>query len=75
MITQSLHFEVTGRDAEAFWRACQEKNIEPMQAFQMFLQEFTKQYQQKQDDDLRAKKLLYAGSLSHLAKSKLLDIE
>ena len=80
MITQSLHFEVTGRDAWRLWNACKERNIEPAQAFELFLREFTQETAISKPDDsledeLRAKKLAYAGVLSHLANSKLLDIE
>lgn len=58
MITQFLHFEITGQDAQRFLSVCQEQNIEPMVAFEHFLQEFTKSYQNKADDELHAKKLL-----------------
>lgn len=75
MLNQSLHFELTGQDAQYFLQACQDKNIEPMQAFELFLQEFTKQYQQKQDDDLRAKKLARAGGLAKYANPNLIPLE
>lgn len=75
MITQSLHFEITGRDAQRFLSVCQERNIEPMVAFESFLKDFTKSYQNKADDELRAKKLVYAGALSHLANPKLMALE
>lgn len=46
-----------------------------MVAFESFLKEFTKSYQNKADDDLRAKKLAYAGALSHLANPNLMALE
>lgn len=75
MITQSLHFEITGQDAQRFLSACQERNIEPMVAFESFLKDFTKSYQHKADEELCAKKLAYAGILSHLANPKLMALE
>lgn len=75
MITQSLHFEITGQDAQRFLSVCQERNIEPMAAFESFLKDFTKNYQHKADEELRAKKLAYAGILSHLANPKLMALE
>ena len=41
MITQSLHFEVSGQDAHRLLAVCRERNIEPVQAFQLFLAQFT----------------------------------
>lgn len=58
MITQSIHFEIIGQDAQRFLSACQERNIEPMVAFESFLKDFTKSYQNKADDELRAKNWL-----------------
>lgn len=58
-----------------FLSVCQERNIEPMVAFESFLKDFTKSYQNKADDELRAKKLAYAGALSHLANSKITALE
>ena len=83
MITQSLHFEVTGRDAEAFWRACHVRNMEPVQAFELFLSQFTQDIQNdkevteadKADDVLRAKKLAFAGRLARFAKPELMALE
>lgn len=57
MITQSLHFEITGQDAQRFLSVCQERNIEPMVAFESFLKDFTKCEQNKADDKLRVKKI------------------
>lgn len=57
MITQSLHFEITGQDAQRFLSVCQERNIEPMVAFESFLKDFTKSDQNKADDELCAKKI------------------
>lgn len=56
MITQSLHFKITGQDAQRFLSVCQERNIQPMVAFKSFLNEFTKSHQNKADKKLRAKK-------------------
>ncbi|MDO4426610.1 MAG: hypothetical protein Q4B88_00625 [Moraxella sp.] len=61
MITQSLHFEITGQDAQRFLSVCQERNIEPVVAFESFLKDFTKSYQNKADDELRAKNWLMQG--------------
>lgn len=33
MITQSIHFEVSGQDAQRLLAACQARNIAPVQAF------------------------------------------
>lgn len=74
MITQSLHFEITGQDAQRL-SVCQERNIEPMVALESFLKDFTKSHQNKADAELRAKKLAYAGVLSHLANPKLMALE
>lgn len=41
----------------------------------VFLKDFTKNHQNKADDELRAKKLAYAGVLSHLANPKLMALE
>lgn len=75
MTTQSLHFEITGQDAQRFLSVCQERNIEPMVAFEHFLKEFTKSHQNKADNELRVKKLAFAGALSHLANPKLMALE
>lgn len=75
MITQSTTFEVTVQDAQRLLSVCQEQNIEPRYAFELFLQEFTKNYQQKADDELRAKKLSYAGALLHLVNPALMALE
>ena len=76
MLTQSIHFEITGQDAHYFLKACQERGIEPMQALQSFLLEFTSRENKKsQEDKLRAKKMAYAGSLSHLADPQLRALE
>lgn len=82
MITQSLHFGIIGQDTRDFLlRKCplstyQEQEIKPMiLVFENFLKKFTKPYQQRQDDELRAKKLAYAGVLSHLANPKLMALE
>lgn len=75
MIIQSITFEVTGQDAQRLLSVCQEQNIEPKYAFELFLQKFTKNHQHKADDELRAKKLSYAGALSHLANPALMALE
>ncbi|SSY80622.1 hypothetical protein [Alysiella crassa] len=36
MITQSIHFEVSGQDAQRLLAACQARNIAPVQAFELF---------------------------------------
>ena len=76
MITQSLHFEVSGQDIHRLLAVCRERNIEPVQAFQLFLAQFTAP--KNQDDvpqDLRAQKLAYAGYLAHLANPDLMALE
>ena len=76
MLTQSIHFEISGQDAHYFLKACQERGIEPMQALQAFLSEFTNGEQKRsQEDKLRAKKIAYAGYLSHLANPQLRALE
>ena len=75
MITQSITFEVTGQDAQSLLSVCQEQNIEPRYAFELSLQEFTKNYQQKADDELRAKKLSRAGGLAKYANPELIPLE
>ena len=75
MIIQSITFEVTGQDAQRLLSVCQEQNIEPKYAFGLFLQKFTKNHQHKADDELRAKKLSYAGALSNLANPALMALE
>lgn len=37
MITQSITFEVTGQEAQRLLSVCQEQNIEPKYAFELFL--------------------------------------
>lgn len=71
----SLYFEVTGQDAQRLLSACQARNIEPAKAFELFLEEFTKTFSNKEDEDLRAQKLAYAGCLAKYANPALISLE
>ncbi len=42
MINQSIHFEVSGSDASNLLSACHRRGIQPIDVFNQFLAEFTK---------------------------------
>lgn len=72
MITQSLHFEVSGQDASRLLAVCQARNIAPVQAFELFLNQWLAE---NDDDDIRQKKLARAGGLAQFAKPDLMYLE
>ena len=69
MISQSLHFEITGNDATRLIQACQQLGIQPAQAFQRFVAQLSANAEQKPvtteptTEQIRAKKLAHAGIL------------
>lgn len=75
MISQTLHFEVSGQEAQLLLQACKERNIEPAEAFELFIKQFARQRQQQIEGELRAKKLAYAGALSQFANADLIPLE
>lgn len=72
MITQSLHFEVSGQDAHRLLSVCQARNIEPIQAFKIFLNQWTTEYP---DTTVRNQKLARAGGLARFANPDLMHLE
>lgn len=50
MITQSIHFEVSGQDAQRLLAACQARNIAPVQAFELFLNQWTADFSNLSDE-------------------------
>ena len=81
MIHQSLHFEITGNDATRLIQACQQLGIQPAQAFQRFVAEFTANAKNEPTtseptaDQIRAKKLARAGGLAQYANPDLIPLE
>lgn len=72
MITQSLHFEVSGQDANRLLAACQARNIAPVQAFELFLNQWL---DDNSDNEVRQKKLARAGGLAQFANPNLMNLE
>lgn len=74
MITQSLHFEVSGQDAHRLLAVCQARKIAPAQAFELFLNEWTADYVDE-SESIRQQKLARAGGLARFANSDLMHLE
>lgn len=72
MITQSLHFEVSGQDAHRLLAACQARHITPAKAFELFLNQWTADYS---DEENRQRKRARAGGLARFANPDLMHLE
>lgn len=75
MITQSIHFEVSGQDAQRLLAACQARNIAPVQAFELFLNQWTADFSNLSDEENRQRKLVQAGGLARFANPDLMHLE
>lgn len=72
MLTQSLHFEITGQDAHHFLKACHDRGVEPVQAFETFVMSFLSQTDVQNDIDRKKSR---AGGLAKYANPELISLE
>lgn len=74
MITQSVHFEISGQDARFLLEFCQKTGKQPQDVFEQFLHSLIGDDSEK-PQHRPIKKSSYAGGLAKFANPALMDLE